>query len=258
MKVVTYWENAQGRKMPPYVALGIATMKMAFGDKSLLLGKENTKDFIGDEYLGKKWVFNKQNKNLSSEVGQIVAKSDFIRMQYVAKNGGVWLDADSIVFENFLPLITPFNETLAWHSEAFFGANPGNPILVESSNQALADELQVWGNPGGIKTRVTENESKIKKIPFKYINPGVVPTYSFGNCSTLLDKSIEPSDFLVNPDIKMMKLYNTDFSVSEYAAMSVGDFLDSEILLSKIFKLIDKKSGNLKSLAEEVYSFYEA
>ncbi|QJQ09213.1 hypothetical protein A3L25_007160 [Pseudomonas putida] len=235
MKVITYWETAPGRAMPPYIALGIATMQLALGDSFLLLTNNNTRDFIGDEYLKKRWTFKANSKDPNPEITSIVAKSDYLRMAYVAEHGGFWIDADTIVFKDFTKAVSPSGELLSWHSEQFFGANPNNEILRSASQKALSDEIQVWGNPGGIKDLVLNNAEKIKPIPFNIINPGHQPTYGYGNCKILLDTELRVSDFLTNSEARMMKLYNTAFRSEDVGGMELAEFFKSNTLIAKIF-----------------------
>lgn len=235
MKVITYWETAPGRTMPPYIALGITTMQLALGDQFLLLTDKNTRDYIGDEYLRKSWAFNKHNKNLTPEIAAIVAKSDFVRMAYIVKHGGFWIDADTIVFKDFLPSVKPADDKLQWHSEQFFGATAGNELLAAAVDQVIADEKQVWGNPGGIKTLIEQRPGAVTPIPFKYLNPGHVPTYGYSNCRMLLEKDMPVDAFLTNKEAKLMKLYNSDFCAADIGTMGLADFFRSQILLSRIF-----------------------
>lgn len=235
MKVITYWETAPGRTMPPYIALGIATMQIALGDSFLLLTEKNTSDFIGNEYLNKKWAFKPNSKDPNPEITSIVAKSDYLRMAYIAKHGGFWIDADTIVFKDFRESLTATDDSLNWDSEQFFGAKAGNKILSTASEKALSDEIQVWGNPGGIKDLVQQNQDKVKPIPFKLINPGYNPTYGYGNCKILLDTELPVSEFLTNGEAKLMKLYNTAFRPENVGDMTLTQFFESGTLLSKIF-----------------------
>ncbi len=241
MKVISYWETGVGCTIPTYIPLCIASMKAALGTSFLLLTKENISQYIGDEYLNNKWRFNRHNSNLTPEVASIVAKSDFIRMAYIHRHGGFWLDADTIVFNNFLPKmeIQETDKKLFWHSEQFFGANAGNEILDLAQNNAFQNEVQTWGNPGGIQTLIAAHPEAIIKIPFRHVNPGYTPTYKYQSCEVLIDKNLPVEHFLINQDVNLLKVYNSDFCSLDIAAMPLTDFLSSGTLISRIFLKIN-------------------
>lgn len=238
--------------MPPYIALGIATMQLALGDSFLLLTDKNARDFIGDEYLEKTWAFNQHHKNLTPEIAAIVAKSDFVRMAYVAQNGGFWIDADTIVFKDFLPDLKPADDALHWHSEQFFGANAGNELLVAAARQVIFDEKQVWGNPGDIRSLIEGRPGAVKPIAFKHLNPGHASGYCYSNCKMLLDRDMPAEEFLTNKDVKLMKLYNSDFCVSDVGTIGLVDFFNSQTLLSRIFLSINSDPAFWISRAQDV------
>ena len=237
MKVISYWETAPGRTMPTYIPLCIASMQTALGDSFLLLTNENTRKYIGEDYLNKKWIFDKYNSNLIPEIASIVAKTDFIRMSYVNLHGGFWLDADTIVLNNFLPFLQygNVNKRLFWHSEQFFGANKGNDLLDLALKKVLDDKVQTWGNPGGIKSLIAANPEAIFKIPFKQIDPGYIPPYRYESCDVLVDKNIPVESFLINKDVNLLKVYNSEFCALDIAAMPLKDFLISGTLIARIF-----------------------
>jgi len=142
MKVVTYWESAPGLKVPTYIPLCIASMKIAFGDSFLLLTNRNIEHYLGLLDLKKVWKFEGFDNQLISPVASIVAKSDWLRMAYIHLYGGFWLDADTLALENFLTSleISKADSRLFWHSEQFFGANKGNFLLSSAQDNLLQDK----------------------------------------------------------------------------------------------------------------------
>ncbi|MEC3766366.1 capsular polysaccharide synthesis protein [Cupriavidus sp. SS-3] len=251
MKAFTYWETLPGKRVPPYVALGIVSMKIAYGENFVLLNEENVSEYIsGCEE--KKWAFSKYNSNLTPEMAAVVAKSDYVRMRFVAEHGGFWNDADTVVLTDMLRRIEIQGDELHWHSEAVFAARRGNPILSDVAENMLVSEFQTWGNPGGIKDVL--KGGKVVPIPFKYVDPGVVPVYSFRNSEIILDEEISVSDFLVNRDVCLLKLYNTDFGARKVGQMSVADFLDSGLMLSRIFLSINSDKRFWASEVGKIFS----
>jgi hypothetical protein len=237
MKIITYWETVEGNKIPPYVLIGILTMRLAFGDKFLLLTPKNVNDFIDVDVNSKKWIFEKYNSNLTSAIASVVAKSDFIRMRYIYLNGGLWIDSDTLVMSDLPDIINFKADILHYHSEQFFGANANNTILKIASANMWQDEFQVWGNPGKIKNLI--KSYPIETILYKYFDPGYRPLYAYATNAIIRDKNISVDDFITNPDLKILKLYNTDLSVSELAKNGLIDFFKQGSLLSRIILTIN-------------------
>lgn len=109
MKIFTYWESLPSNGIPPYVTLGIARMKSVFKDNFVLLTKHNVKNILSKDVESKKWCFlgSSDNRLIGKSVESIVAKSDFIKMQYIHDHGGIWLDSDTLVIKNFLTDLIP-------------------------------------------------------------------------------------------------------------------------------------------------------
>ena len=257
MKAVTYWESAPGNKMPPYIALCIATMRCVLGDSFLFLHENNISDFLKGDFHEKQWAFKPKDKEQDAEIKSIVAKSDYIRMAYVEHNGGFWMDADTIVFQDFLPDFDLTGGSIYWHSEQFFAARAGSPILKAACDRAMADEYQSWGNPGGIKNLINANPDDVEIIPEKLIDPGYTPAYKYSNWKILLDENIGVDEFLINKDAKIMKLYNTYLRESGLGYLNMEDFFSSNTLISRIFLNLNPDKGFWISEADDVIRDYE-
>lgn len=227
--------------MAPYVALSLVSIQRVLGDAFLLLTPQNTPDYIGRDYFKKSWRFNSLEFDFSPDVASIVAKSDFIRMAYVYHQGGFWLDADSILFAALQPCVFPktLGDRLYWYSEALFGAERGNPLLGKAIDNCLSIALQEWANPGDIRALIENKADAIVPIPYVHLDPGYRPAYNFNTCEILQDRHLPIEAFLFNPNLKLLKLYNTYFSRSAMMNYSVADFLQSGMLLSRIFLHIE-------------------
>lgn len=241
MRYVTYWETAPGRAMPAYVALSLASVQRVLGDQLLLLTPRNTPDYIGQAYLEKDWQFSGLEFDGCPAITSIVAKSDFIRMAYVYEHGGIWMDADSIMFGDLRPSMFPevFDDRLHWFSEALFGAAPGHPLLGTAMAACLDQQDQNWANPGEIRNKIAEAPEAVTAIPQQAVDPGYRPLYNFNTCRVMFDRLVQVEDFLVNPGIKLLKLYNMYFGRLPIAQLSVAELLDSGTLLARIFLHID-------------------
>jgi hypothetical protein len=212
-------------------------MRRAAGDSFLLLTPANCESYLGEEFGRKSWQFAKFNTNLTPDVAAIVAKSDYIRMEYVYRHGGFWVDADTILFDDPLPHFRPSPEDsrLHWHCEALFGAIAGNQILGSSARRAMADKSQDWGNPGGLKHLIEQSPGAVKEIDYCFLDPGYTPAYGYETCEVLLNQDVAAEGFLLNPEIKLLKLYNTHLTSATISKMTVSELLSTNTLLSRIF-----------------------
>lgn len=246
IKVYSYWKSPSYKKdIPPYVLLGLASAKIVLGDKFILLNDKKAKDYLGEDYDEKEWKFANEVDPMKKELRGIVAKSDYIRMAIVNKLGGVWIDADTIVLKDFTNYFSSLNlnqNDLLWYCEAFFMSLEDNFLLKTACSNMMNAEIQKWGNPGGLKDLIKENMGYIKKIPFDMIKLGDF-NYSYANREIMLSKEVTTCSALSNQQQHIIVLYNTPFSETEYGKMTCSDFLDQDILLSKIFLKINPDKG---------------
>ncbi len=241
---VSYWETAAGQSMPPWIALALVSMQRALGDRFILLTPDGLERCIDASILGKVWRFEPLTFSMDKEIQAIVARSDFIRMAYVHRHGGAWIDADSILLRDPTSLMFPagLDERLHWHSECLFAALPGNVQLAEALATGLAVEAHAWGNPGGIKEIVARSPNQQVPISYAVCDPGYRPLYNFASCAVMRRKDIAVSDFLLR-DVSLLKLYNTWFKRTATCDESVAEFLDEVTLLSRIFLHIEPDRG---------------
>ncbi len=211
-------------------------MKRIYGEKFTILTPRNIIEQMG-EMPKKNWQFNKKNKNLTDEIEAIVAKSDWVRLKFIHEHGGYWTDADTIALSNATNELSFKSDKLHWNSEAFFGSIAKSELLKNASNNMLASDLQIWGNPGNIKNLI--EQQGFEKMPLKLFDPGFNPTYTFKTSEVMFSQLISAEDFLSNKDVKFIKLYNTIFSSTDSGSISVSSLIKSKSLLSKIFSFIE-------------------
>ncbi|GAA0037482.1 hypothetical protein JCM18882A_34300 [Brevibacterium metallidurans] len=218
-------------------------MERALGDNFTLVSSRNLAEVLGDDVPHKHWRFTSLGSAEKIEVRSIVAKSDYLRMKLVGDKGGYWIDADTLVFRDFTSVLDRelHKGKLLWHSEQLFGAEAKNEILLTAAENMFTQEYQTWGNPGGIKDLVESNPDMIAKIDFNMIATKSSPEYGFSNQEVVLDRQMPVSDFLANPDQRILKLYNTALSDSSISDVSVEEFLDSSTLLAKIFLSVEDR-----------------
>lgn len=239
MKIYTYWETAPGREIPPYILLGLASMRRVFGEDFTILTPSVVQG-LGVDPRDKEWGFRYEADERSRTLRAIIAKSDYVRMAAVAQEGGYWLDADTIALRDFRDDLAPMLEEhdFIWHSEQFFGSTPNNEILTTAARNMLNAEWQTWGDPGQVKTLIAEAGSAVPRIPFWLIDPKSEQPYSYATSGVLLED--HPVDkFLCNERQAILKLYNTPFAETEYGVMTPEQFLDSDTLLARVFLSVE-------------------
>jgi len=239
-RYVSYWENAPGQIMPPYVALALVSMHRALGDRFMLLTPKMLSGSIAPSVLNKRWAFEPLPFTLATGIEEIVAKSDFIRMSWVQQHGGVWLDADTLMLsdptENLFP--DGVSAKLHWHSECLFGSLPGNPLLAKALETGLTQDQHAWGNPGCIKDLITLAPDQVVSISGEHIDPGYRPLYNFSSCEVMRRTDLSVEHFLLRP-VAILKLYNTYFRRTANDIESVDAFLANGSLLSRLFLHIE-------------------
>lgn len=237
---VSYWENAPGQTMPAYVALALVSMRRALGDRFLLLTPRTVSEHIDADIMNKAWAFEPLNFTLANGIEAIVAKSDFIRMAFVHRWGGAWLDADTLLFRDPTVELFPkgLSHKLHWHSECIFASLPGNPILAQALTIGLASDNHAWGNPGSIKNIIAQTADAAIPISGEVIDPGHRPLYNFAGCEVMRRTDIAVGAFLIN-DVAILKLYNTYFRRTEARRETVAEFLAGGSLLAKLFLHIE-------------------
>lgn len=236
MPYVTYWEHAPGNPMPPYVALALVSMRRVLEDRLLLLTPSTITDYIEPEILNKAWKFESLDFTLANDIEAIVAKSDFIRMAYVHRYGGIWIDADTLFLRDPSDTVFPngISAKLHWYSECLFGSLPGNQLLAQALRQGMSTHNHAWGNPGGIKDIIANADTGLEVIPGEVVDPGYKPRYSFATCEVMIRRDVDVTDFLVR-DVSLLKLYNTYFRRINVHMKTVAEFLASGTLLANLF-----------------------
>lgn len=241
---VSYWETAYGHAMPPWVALALVSIRRALGDRFTLLTRGSLETLIDPLVASKAWGFEPLAFVMDKGIEAIVAKSDFVRMAYVHRHGGAWIDADSLLLRDPTAVLFPngLGRGLHWHSECLFAARPGNPLLAQALAAGLAADCHAWGNPGGIKEIVASNPAGQVPISPSVFDPGFRPLYNFDSCAVMRRTDVAVEDFL-HRDVAVLKLYNTWFKRTASSHQSVAEFLDDRTLLARLFLAIEPDRG---------------
>lgn len=127
-----YWENKPGKTMPPYLELCLDTVK---------LHCRQDFDII---VLNEKTVYN-YLPDLRRDLDRllIAQKTDYIRIKLLYTYGGIWMDMDTIVMKNLMPVI----EKLQYYDFVGFGCTgsycengyprPSNQLLAGRKGSVL-------------------------------------------------------------------------------------------------------------------------
>jgi hypothetical protein len=241
VRYVSYWETAPGTAMPPYVALAIVSMRRALGDAFRLLTPRCLPEWIGVDHLARDWRFDPLALEMNHGIQRIVAKSDFIRMAFVYRHGGAWIDADTMLLRDPTASLFPqgLSANLHWASEALFGSQPGNVLLGQAVAEMPRQPAHRWGDPGRIREFIAAAPQRCTPISARCFDPGYRPLYNFATCDVMMRRDVDVSAFLVSPDTDVLKLYNTYFTRTRSSLPSVAGFLDEGSLLARLFLHIE-------------------
>ncbi len=250
---VTYWEHASKQPIPPYVALALVSMRRVLGDRFLLLTPRTVENYLSPDILDKAWAFEPLAFTLADGIEAIIAKSDFIRMAFVHRHGGIWVDADTLFLRNPSEAVFPHgvSSKLHWYSECLFASLPGNPLLAQALEQGMGTCTHAWGNPGGIKDIVARAGDGLVTIPGEVFDPGYSPRYRFANCDVMRRRDVSVADFL-RRDVALLKLYNTYFRRTCSSLETVADFLTGGTLLANLFLHLEADHGYWQAEVEQL------
>ncbi|MGM1051024.1 MAG: glycosyltransferase [Pseudomonadota bacterium] len=250
---VTYWEHAPGQPMPPYVALALVSIRRVLGGRLLLLTPRIVDRYLGPDVIDRAWGFEPLAFTLNEGVEAIVAKSDFIRMAFVHRYGGIWVDADTLFLRDPTDVVFPYgvSTNLHWYDECLFASLPGNPLLAQALHQGIYTSAHPWGNPGFIKDIVALACDDVVVIPGEVVDPGYQPRYSFANCEVMRRRDVSVTDFLQR-DVALIKLYNTYFRRTCTRQETVAEFLAGGTLLANLFLHLEEDRGYWLAQVEQL------
>lgn len=147
-RIFTYWQNAPGKSMPPYVALCMETWKKAIPDVEIVV--------IDHENLFQ-WVepYFDMPTFLRLSLPQ---QSDVVSYSVLFQHGGVFLDADTIITKDFFMEVegfaqdkvhffgVPDSQTL--HMAFMAAPTPHHPALMACIELAYAELCHMQKTPG--------------------------------------------------------------------------------------------------------------
>jgi hypothetical protein len=225
-----YWETPSGRTKPAYLDLCLETIERHGEGLSLhALNEAAIRDFLPD---------------LRPEVSRLTPnhRSDYYRSRLVHKYGGIWLDADLIALRPLRELLEGWNgKDVAVYgrpsgnlSAGCFAAVPGSPLLtewIERQDETLdVEEEMPWNALGKYSLVAASMNHDYHPLPVDRIAP-----LPWQDWMKLLSKWRSPRRYLRADPIVFM-LYNK-FLHGAFDGMSASDILESDMLISKLFRM---------------------
>lgn len=235
-KVWTYWEDVG--QSPGYMGKLFECMRHHLGDRLIIADEKSIYDFLPKEEIDREWGFTHQHW---SPHDWVVHKAEHIRLALVYYHGGIWIDADSIVFDHFDPWFDKLDEAgLIFRSEQLFGATPRHPFIGECLDLHRERQFGTWGNPGGLKRFLEPDFPHLfYGIPPEEHESKLGPSWR-DSCSAKVSEACasrsvpEISDVI--HDQQRYLTINSQSRQSEIKAMPEAEFMASGSLLASLIQ----------------------
>jgi len=126
-----YWENKPGKTRPDYLDLCLDTFDKynIYTFQIIILNEKSVYDYLPD--------LRQDINNFS-----LAHKSDYIRIKLLYTYGGIWLDIDTIVMRNLMPIVDKLNEGFDFvgFGCSYDKCDDDKTGFPEPSNQAMASQ----------------------------------------------------------------------------------------------------------------------
>jgi hypothetical protein len=232
-----YWENKEGSNKSPLISLCHEIMKHHLQKYQItILNTENVQQYVKD--IHPHWY----------NIKCLAHKADYIRAKVLYQEGGMWLDSDIIVLEDFSNLFT----LLEKHDFICFEKKVGYPCVTSILANINSELLFKW-----IKVIEEKLDNKIvfdwQEIGSELLNTlmkspdAINHNYKYlgidGSVTVLPISDIKHELFLED---KKVDIYRNDYqpfiilhnSVMDKAnSMTRDELLNSKCVLSSFFKL---------------------
>lgn len=230
MNIWLYWENAPGKKKYSYLDLCLDTIKKYKGqfNEIIILNEKSVKDYIELPFY---W----------DQVECIAHKTDYLRSRLILKYGGLWIDSDTIIVRNLSYILDELKryDFVGWGDEngpyiGTFAAQKGSVILSEWANRQdkiFYKKKFGWAVLGTNILWEVSKEYTYKHFPYEIIAP-----VGWKEWRRFLSKEERIED-VIKKDNRMVTLYNNFMKYTILGNMGKEEILESDMLLSKIFKL---------------------
>lgn len=232
MNVFNYWEG----EMPSVIRLCKKTFEKNSEIQYIMLDEKTIHDFV---------QIDKIDNKIMNKLPDITQKVDYLRLLLLYQNGGIWFDADCIVYKSLNPIIDNINKHgfVGWtnmrgakHKLAnnFLGCHKGSEIMNElidyTRNFVLnKDKVGKYELITQCLWSVMEN-----KDYYRYFREEI-GTFPVGNAAYdyAIDKNTNPSELLKHDPITTM-LFNKIYDGLE--SKTENEILHGDMLISKLFR----------------------
>jgi hypothetical protein len=251
--IFMYWETLPGKQKPEYLDLCFDTIKKNCSQdfKIHMLNEKNIKNYL---------------PNLRNDLDQklkIQQKVDYYRLLLLHKYGGIWLDADTIVIKNLIPL---FNKLRKYNYVGFGCHNgfcsrtgkpyPANWVMMSKKNEILIKNCIKQADKYLDKNSNLKNNyfflgrklisQEIKKLyrnnpDWDYYHHSSICTERDSNDRKLINSrmiSNEKLDYRCIDKIFFVPIYNTAPGFPKwFLNLKKKKILESDMLISRFFRL---------------------
>lgn len=239
-KIWIFWDNVRGKVMPPYIELCLESIHRHCGN-----------DF--DIHLVTTGTVKQFLPNISDsffQIAQINNKSNYLRYHLLQQHGGIWLDADLVLFHSLKPLIERLSDNIDLVATASPGLKYGEPecgILISKPNgkvitrasQLIDHNLGLhppghvfkWGGLGPAIIR-----QAVAGLPYHHLDSKLIQPVASWNA--YLFEGIEDVNKYCDCNAFGVMLFGEMFrqSNSPFLSMSKEKLLNSGTLLGSIFR----------------------
>lgn len=258
--IFTFWEPID--KIPGYILLCIQTWKKILPDYTIkILNYQTTKDLLGEA------IFS----NIICENMTLSIKADAIRVALLKKYGGIWLDADTIIYKreifkklyNYELVMMGEEKTLTQNIGFIFASD--NSFIINEWYKEIINKVKIY------KQDMLKNNSLNSgkySLPWHYLGNMIVDKLVKNTTNKTflrLDRSIiNPfPEFIffknssLNPAQKYLQFYfkkrdpqiilniandiillHNSWTPLKYKEMSEKEFLNQDIFLSRLLSFL--------------------
>jgi len=254
-RIFTYWVSLPGHDVPPYVQLCLQTWFEHIPDLELvIINHENIREWVGDI------IDMRRFRRLTLPI-----QSDVMSFLLLAKHGGIFMDADTIITRDIFEVIADFDPekfivfgyggTLNTHMAIMMSLKPDNKFMTSAADVALkrlrgipvSDSFNLpWSYFGNdiihLAGEDTANRECVSVID-RTESGNILESHYFTDKSTIeqyLTFYFSQHDISLEEAIKKIKfgaisLHNS-WTPDEYKKLSFEEVIDSNCMLSAILR----------------------
>lgn len=270
-RIFTFWEPRQ--KIPGYIQLCLNTWKKFLPEYEII---------ILDYHLTKQYIGNELFSNIICRNMTLQMQADAIRVAILYKYGGIWMDADTILLSgNFLKKLKNYDLAMIGddrikQQDIGFIYSSNNSSLIKMWLKEIIIKIKKYKKIINAKNKTHCSKlSKKKYITWSYLGNGIINKFlknttgknfyrinrnklkiyperkfyrnsTFRNCikyRLFYFRKRDPQ-IVLNETRDIILLHNS-WTPRKYKKMSITEFLNEDILLTKLLEKILNKDIKL-------------